>query len=179
MGNIADEKLVLAAKSGDQGAYVKLVERHYRCVFAVCMGVFGNVHDAEDAAQETIVKGLEKIDSLQDDKQFKCWITRIAKNYCFDVFRQRKRQKQLAEDKADLVESDNRKKDCPFDMTEALEKLPAELRLPLVMFYFENKSAKEIAALLDISHSGVCLKLRKARQRLHELLVDGGQHNEC
>lgn len=174
MKEIADEKLVLAAKAGDQGAYVKLVERHYRCVFAVCMGVFGNVHDAEDATQETIVKGLQKIGSLQDERQFKNWITRIAKNYCFDVFRQRKRQKQIVEDKVEQADPGNAQQDSPFDMNEALEKLSPELRLPLMMFYFENKSAREIAALLEISHSSVCLKLRKARRRLHELLIKEG-----
>lgn len=165
---------MLAVRSGQNEAYVELVERHYRCVFAVCMGVFGNIHDAEDAAQETMIRGLDKIDTLKDQRQFKCWITSIAKNLCLDIYRQRKRQQRLCEQKAELQESERGGHDYGFDIKEAIAKMPVELRLPLVLYYFENKSAKSIAEMLEISHSGACQRLRRARLKLHELLADQG-----
>ena len=47
--NCSDEKLVAGARRGEKSAYAVLVKRHYRGVFAVCLGVLGNVHDAEDS----------------------------------------------------------------------------------------------------------------------------------
>ena len=48
-----------------------------------------------------------------------------------------------------------------------------ELRLPLTMYYFEQKNAKIIAEKLKISHSGACQRLRDARKMLHEILTEG------
>jgi DNA-directed RNA polymerase specialized sigma24 family protein len=53
--------------------------------------------------------------------------------------------------------------------------LPQELRLPLLMFYFDGRNAKGIAASMNISHSGACQRLRMARQQLHQLLTERGQ----
>jgi DNA-directed RNA polymerase specialized sigma subunit len=47
--------------------------------------------------------------------------------------------------------------------------------VPLMMYYFDNKSAKTIARKLKISHSGVCQRLRDARKQLHKLLSEGVQ----
>ena len=63
------------------------------------------------------------------------------------------------------------------DLQEAIGRLPQEYRLPLVMYYFDNKSAKTIAEKLNISHSGVCYKIRAARKQLHKLLTER-VHNE-
>jgi len=59
------------------------------------------------------------------------------------------------------------------DLQQAIGRLPQEFRLPLVMYYFDNKSAKAIAEKLKISHSGVCQRIRAARKRLHKLLTEG------
>jgi RNA polymerase sigma-70 factor (ECF subfamily) len=55
-----DENVVRACRQGDSDAYAVLVNRHYRHVFALCLGVLGNIHDAEDIAQDAMLKGLEK-----------------------------------------------------------------------------------------------------------------------
>jgi RNA polymerase sigma-70 factor (ECF subfamily) len=167
------EKLESAVTNGKEGAYVELIERHYRRVFGVCMGVFGNVHDAEDVAQDTMMRGLKQFDTLKDKSQFSSWITRIARNRCIDIFRQRKRDRQLHHIQAEKLASEQSTKTTNEpELTEAIQKLPVELRIPLVMYYFENKSAKKIAELLEISHSNACQRLRRARQHLHTILIE-------
>jgi DNA-directed RNA polymerase specialized sigma subunit len=52
--------------------------------------------------------------------------------------------------------------------------LPQEFRVPLMMYYFDNKSAKTIAEKLNISHSGACQRIRAARKQLHRLLKQRG-----
>jgi len=61
-----DENLVAAAAAGDRDARAVLVRRHYERVFIVCLGMLGSVHDAEDIAQEAMLKGFTDIRKLRD-----------------------------------------------------------------------------------------------------------------
>jgi RNA polymerase sigma factor (sigma-70 family) len=151
------------------------VKRHYRHVFAVCLGILGNVHDAEDIAQETMLRGLVKIRKLGRGKQFEAWIVQIAKNLCIDFIRRRSRVKPLGPEQVmQAVQSsqDN------HELEQAIRRLPQELRLPLTMYYFDGKNAKKIAGKLKISHSGACQKIRTARKELHKLLTERGKDDQ-
>jgi len=163
----SDEILVAESCQGDKNAYAILVERHYRHVFAMCFGILTDIHDAEDIAQEVMLKGLLKIAELRKTEQFGRWLLRIAGNLCIDLLRRRKRIKLAYEYSAQTQQSINENHDLHW----AIKKLPGELRVPLVMYYFDNKNAKAIAERLNISHSGACQRIRTARQQLHELLT--------
>ena len=163
------ENLLHDFRRGDKSAYAVLVKRHYRSVFAVCLGMLGNVHDAEDMAQETMLKGFRKIRNLGGSDKFEVWILRIAKNLCIDFLRRKKRTKkiitgQIMETKTGTSEN--------HVLQQAVRRLPQEFRLPLTMYYFEQKNAKLIAEKLDISHSGACQRIRDARKMLHEILTE-------
>ncbi len=169
MNDRLDENVVRACRHGDKAAYAMLVKRHYRRVFALCLGVLGNIHDAEDIAQDAMLKGFLKIKKLGSGRQFEAWILQIAKNLCIDFLRRQKRIKLLAP--AQLMRPRQTTNEN-HDLQQAIERLPQELRLPLVMFYFDKKNAKAIAEKLNISHSGACQRIRKARQQLHKLLTE-------
>lgn len=169
MNDRLDETVVRACRDGDKAAYALLVKRHYRHVFAVCLGVLGNVHDAEDIAQDAMLKGLVKIKKLGKGEQFEAWILQIAKNLCIDFFRRQKRIKPLATEQ--LMQAGQRSQDN-HELEQAIRRLPQELRLPLTMYYFDGKNAKKIAGKLNISHSGACQRIRAARKELHKLLTE-------
>ena len=169
MNDRLDENVVQACRQGDMAAYALLVKRHYRHVFAVCLGVLGNVHDAEDVAQEAMLKGMLKIQKLNKDERFESWILQIAKNLCIDFLRRRKRVMPLAGEQPMQAGQTTKEN---HDLEHAIRRLPQELRLPLTMYYFDGKNAKTIAAKLNISHSGACQKIRTARKQLHELLTE-------
>lgn len=153
----------------DKAAYDVLVKEHYRHVFGACFAMLANVHDAEDAAQETMLKGFLKIRTLDDTERFRPWIVRVARNLCIDRLRRQSRRKLPVEKPASLSRQDL---DAQYDLEQAIKRLPQELRLPLLMFYFNGRNAKSIAASMNISHSGACQKLRMARQQLHQLLTE-------
>ena len=162
-----DDSVVRACQQDDKSAYSVLVKRHYKDVFALSLGILGNLHDAEDVAQEAMLKGFLKIKKLDKHEQFKTWILRIAKNLCLDLLRRRKcikaiTTKQPMQTGQRTIEDHN--------LQESIRRLPQELRVPLTMYYFDGKNAKTIAEKLNISHSGACQKLREARKQLHELL---------
>lgn len=172
MNGFSDEILVAAAQRGDKSAYSLLVKRHYRYVFAVCLGMLGNVHDAEDMAQDAMLKGFLKIGELRRGEQFGEWIVRVAKNLCVDFVRRKKHTRAL---RAEQVSYSPESSAARLDLEQALGRLPREYRVPLMMYYFDNKSAKTIAEKLKISYSGVCQRIRSARKQLHRLLSEGLQ----
>jgi len=170
LNDFSDDILVAASQKGNKNAYSLLVERHYRYVFALCLGMVGNVHDAEDIAQDSMLKGFLRIRNLRSSERFEHWVFRIARNLCIDFIRRKKRKKSF---QAEQPSRDLQKKASNNDLQEAIRRLPQELRLPLVMYYFDNKNAENIAKKLKISHSGACQRIRAARKQLHKLLVEG------
>lgn len=168
-----DESLVRACQRNDKTAYAVLVKRHYRHVFAMCLGMLGNVDDAEDVAQEAVLKGLLKIKKLDKAEQFESWILQIARNLCIDFLRRRKHAKAIG---IEQPTQPAQQAGGNHDLQQAIRLLPQELRVPLTMFYFDGKNAKTIARMLNISHSGACQRVRAARKQLHELLTEGTKH---
>jgi RNA polymerase sigma-70 factor, ECF subfamily len=171
-----DESAVRACRRGDKAAYALLVQKHYKRVFALCFGMLARVHDAEDMAQETLLKGFRSIGSLGKAEQFESWILRIARNACIDFLRKQKRAGRVPvrayDETPDGVTTNG---DC-HDLEQAIRKLPQELRLPLTLYYFEHKNAHLIGEMLGISHSLVCQRIREARNRLHRFLTERGCH---
>lgn len=168
-----DESLVRACQKDDKTAYAALAKRHYRHVFAMCLGMLANVDDAEDVAQESMLKGLLKIKNLEKAEQFESWILQIAKNLCVDFLRKRKRTKTIRIEQSKQSSKITSEK---HDLYRAIRQLPQEFRVPLTMFYFDGKNAKTIARKLNISHSGACQKIRMARKQLHIMLTEGTNH---
>ena len=173
MNDRAEENLVRACQQGDKAAYAGLVSRYHRRVFALCLGMVANAHDAEDVAQETMLKGLQNLRGLARPERFEPWILRIARNLCLDLLRRQKRARSLPVESPPPAEAATHEN---HDLERAIARLPQELRLPLVLFYFEHRDAGSIAGTLGISQSLVYERLRAARESLHELLIERGTH---
>ena len=174
MNDCSDENLVTASRRGNKGAYAQLVEKYYRRLFLICLGIVGNVHDAEDAEQETILKGFLEISTLRESSRFGPWIIKIARSLCINFVRRNQRGSRILEKKAVQPEE---KSDLNDNLQQAIEKLPMEVRLPLVMYYFDGQSVQKVADNLEMSTSAVYSKLRDAIKELHRLLAVQGDEN--
>ena len=171
MNDRSDESLVVACRAGDRSVYELLIRRYYKRVFLVCLGILGNVHDAEDIAQDAMLKGYVQISTLRDGSQFGPWVVKIARRLCINFICRKERAKKIVAEKAiqanqSVTDNDN--------LQLAIEQLPQEIRLPLVMYYFDGQSVKTVAKTLDMSSSSVYLKLRTAVRELHNLLAGQG-----
>ena len=171
MKDHSDEKLVADSCNGDKTAYEQLVERYYKQVFLVCLGILGNSQDAEALAQEALLKGYLEISTIRKSSQFGPWITRIARNQCINIVRRKQRSREIAGEKAKQPNNMSEQND---NLQLAIEKLPMEIRLPLVMYYFDGQSVQKVAEKLDISTSAVYSKLREAIKELHRILAGQG-----
>lgn len=171
MNDRSDESLVVACRAGDRSAYELLIRKYYKHVFLVCLGILGNVHDAEDIAQDTMLKGYVQISTLRDGSQYGRWIAKITRSVCINFIRRKENAKKIMAEKArqanqSVTDNDN--------LQLAIEQLPQGIRLPLIMYYFDGQSVKTVAKTLGMSTSSVYLKLRTAVRELHNLLVRQG-----
>ena len=171
MNGRLEENLVASCGKADASAYAGLVKAYSRRVFAVCLGMLGNGHDAEDLAQQALLKGLTDIGQLRDDEQFGAWICRIAKNLCIDFIRRQKLKQSvlLQKSPAGTVSS----KEYP-ELQNALAKLPEDYRTALMLYYFDGRSTQKIAESLGISQAAVHARLSRARKQLRKLLEAQG-----
>ena len=138
MNGLSDNILVAACETSGKAAYAVLVKRYYKNVFALCLGMVGNVHDAEDLTQETMLRGFLKINQLRGDELFNRWILKIGRNLCIDFIRRRKKQDLFMEKKL-MRAGQITNKNENYRLENAIGSLPQEIRLPLVLYYFNNK----------------------------------------
>jgi RNA polymerase sigma factor (sigma-70 family) len=174
LNDCSDENLVAASREGDKSAYAQLVEKYYKRIFLICLGIVGNVHDAEDVAQETILKGFLEISTLRESSRFGPWIIKIARSLCINFVRRNQRGRRILEKRAAQSDEQSGRND---NLQQAIEILPMEIRLPLVMYYFDGQSVQKVADNLDMSTSAVYSKLRDAIKELHRLLAVQGDEN--
>ena len=173
MNGDLEKKLVAACRNGDRSAYVGLVKAYSGRVFAICLGTLNNAHDAEDIAQQTLLKAFTGIKQLRDDEQFGAWIARIAKNLCIDLIRRQRHKKNYFVEPT--VAGQSSTKEYP-ELQAALSKLSEEHRLVLMLYYFDGRSTKNIAETFEISEAAVQTRISRARKQLREILdTEGGE----
>lgn len=178
---IDDATLVARAQTGDAAAMNTLLERHYDRIHAVCRRVTGSAADADDAAQEAMIKIVRAIGTFDGRSQFSTWCYRIATNVSLDELRRRGRRPQLhtvrpgadeeppepVDDRAerDVVSPVNR-----LVVEQAIASLPIEFRTPLVMRDVGDLDYSEIAAALGIPIGTVKSRIARGRRQLVEFL---------
>jgi len=140
-------------------------------VFAICLGMLGHRDDAEDIAQQALLKGFTDINKLRDEEQFGAWISRIAKNLCIDFIRRRKRTQSIIAKRVWAAQSGSQEYS---GLKSALGELSEEYRLALVLYYFDGRSTKSIAETLMISEAAAQTRLSRARKQLRKLLETKG-----
>lgn len=150
------------------GALIIDSERH---MYVTARSILSEDEDCADAIQETIVKAFSKINSLKQDAYAKTWLIRILINECYNVLRQKSRQIPMDVEGEMAAKAAVEPKDYS-DLYRAVSQLQEDLRMPVVLYYGEDFSVREIAQVLEISEGAVQKRLARARQKLKRLLED-------
>lgn len=180
-----DGELVTAAQAGDATAMDLLLRRHYDRVHAVCRRIAGATRDADDAAQETMIRVVRSLDRFDGRASFGTWVYRIATNTALDELRKRKRRPQLHV----VDDDDTRVLDGPVDqiahrqidsvadritIDDALAELPDDFKAAVVMRDVGDLDYAEIATALDLPIGTVKSRIARGRRLLIEKL---GNHD--
>jgi RNA polymerase sigma-70 factor (ECF subfamily) len=169
----ADRERVLRFQAGDESAFEEIVRAHEERLARLVYRLLGWSPDGDDILQEVFVAVLGNLHRFRGDAKFSTWITTIAVRKC----RSHQRRQWLWFKSRARVAEERRKDIAPFDggaddgheeLRSAVRALPAKLREPLVLRYFEELPIPEIAAALGISVGAVDVRLNRARQRLKE-----------
>jgi RNA polymerase sigma-70 factor (ECF subfamily) len=143
--------------------------------FRVARGVLRNTDDAEDIAQEALLRAYRRFARLRDPSRFRAWLVRIAFRLALDQARSARRREQretlwavntprpTAEDIAASNEFSRR-------LEQAMETLPKKSRLVLLLASMEGHSLEEVAELLQLPLGTVKSRLHSARKQLAEKL---------
>jgi RNA polymerase sigma-70 factor (TIGR02960 family) len=91
----AEERELSRARSGDEGAFERLVEPYRRELLVHCYRILGSVHDAEDMLQETLMSAWRGLDAFEGRASVRTWLYRIATNACLGVLRRARPSREI------------------------------------------------------------------------------------
>ena len=172
----SDEALMARVARGDEPAFRALARRHLPAMVGLARRILGNAADAEDVAQEAMLRVWVHAPRWQPLALFRTWLTRVVVNLCLD----RKRRAPWVELEAageivdpapgasELAERGERER----LVAEAIAKLPDRQRAAIVLTYSEGMSNAQVAEALGTSVSAVETLLVRGKQNLRRALND-------
>jgi RNA polymerase sigma-70 factor (ECF subfamily) len=178
---VQPESPIERAMAGDQDAFRQLVEEHQHDVYALALRLTRDPHLAHDIAQESFIRAWRSLPKFRGDSAFGTWLHRITVN---TAWTQRSRAKRHQHD--ELPEIGTAAVPHPLSDPEyagmtlelrgrlggALDRLPLEQRMIVLMKDVYDWSHVEIAEALDISVSASKVRLHRAHLRLRGILEE-------
>jgi len=170
----SDEALMARVARGDERAFQLLARRHLPAMLGLARRILRNGADAEDVAQEALMRVWTYAPRWRPLALFRTWLTRVVVNLCLD----RKRRAPWVELDAageivdpapgatEKAETDERER----MVASAIDKLPARQRGAIMLTYSEGMSNAEVADILDTSVSAVETLLVRGKQNLRRTL---------
>lgn len=170
----SDETLMARVAKGDQVAFRLLARRHLPAMAGLARRILGNAAEAEDVAQEAMLRVWTHAPRWQPLAAFRTWLTRVVVNLCLD---RKRRAPMLGLDEAGEVadpapgageqaEADERDR----LLAAAIERLPTRQRTAIVLTYREGLSNAQVADMLGTSVSAVETLLVRGKQNLRRTL---------
>ncbi len=167
--------------AGDTECFACLIDRYSERVYTLILKVVRNREDAEELAQDVFMKVFKSLPSFKGDSSFATWIYRIAYNTAISETRKKKYEYLAVEDtqlsnasEEDIADAwglaDSSKQ--VEQLEKALELLPPDDRAIILLFYMQEKTVEEIAAITDLTQTNVKTKLFRIRKRLYTILKE-------
>ncbi|MDQ0062784.1 RNA polymerase sigma factor [Paenibacillus harenae] len=150
----------------------------------LCYVAYSYVRDrsrAEDAVQEAFVNAYLKVRQLKDKDRPYPWLVRIVINQCLNTIRNHKREKlagHVPERSIASTEDVYMERSRDREVYAGIMSLEAKFRMPIILYYFEDMSVKEMAYALGIGEGAAKTRLARGRKQLENLLRRGDS-DEC
>ena len=154
------------------------VRQYQRLLFGIAYWWTGSRTDAEELTQEAFFQAYRSRSSLREIEAVKGWLVGILRHCYAQMYRKGGSRMEMPLDEVMEtsgetinLQSDGANSHDSLALHQALERLDERHRLPLVLFYFQELSYREIADTLELPLGTVMSRLSRARQLLHESLT--------
>jgi RNA polymerase sigma-70 factor (ECF subfamily) len=168
-----DDYLVLLAQGGSREAFARLAARWTPKLLAFAARALGTTEVAKDVVQDTWESVVRGLSGLDDPARFRAWIYAIAARKCADALRGKYRITRIAasaeamSDPPADAESDSNTR---LDLRAAMKRLPPEQSIAVSLYFGEEMSVADIAAITGAPQGTVKSRLFAARKALRETL---------
>ena len=183
---IPSEELMARIAEGDQDVFEVLVDRHQTSILNLIYRFVGDRTQAKDLAQEVFIRVWQAAKTYKPEAKFTTWLYRITANLCLNELKSSRRRKlfqflQFGEDQENtieevLVDASPSPEDLLLSreqsrrISDALQSLPDNQRLALILKRYDDLSYQEIAQIIGCSVSAVDSLIVRAKRTLQEKL---------
>jgi RNA polymerase sigma-70 factor (ECF subfamily) len=180
-----DQRLLLvAAQAGDERAFRRLVEPYRHALEVHCYRMLGSAQDAEDLAQETLLRAWRALERFEPRVQFQTWLYRIATNACLDELERRPRRPQPVDPFPDRPSDETAspiydpaarfaiREGMELALLRAIQDLPGRQRAVLIFRDVLGWTAPEVAEVLGATVASVNSALQRARGTIQQQLPE-------
>jgi RNA polymerase sigma-70 factor (ECF subfamily) len=187
-GHDTNQRLLLAcAQAGDERAFRRLVEPYRHALEVHCYRMLGSAQDAEDLAQETLLRAWRALDRFEPRVRFQTWLYRIATNACLDELERRPRRPVPVDPFPDRPSDDAAsqtydpvaryaiREGMELALLRAIQELPGRQRAVLIFRDVLGWTAPEVAELLESTVASVNSALQRARGTIDQRLPETAQ----
>jgi len=189
VGRFNEERLIQRVREGEHELFYELIRPYERRVYSAALAILRNEANAEDAAQEAVLKAFKNIRQFRGEARFSTWLIQITVNEA--RMRRRKEHAHLVEPIVDREDAEGdytprdfadwreipsetlERKEVREKLAEALEALGHIYREVFVLRDMQHLSIEETAKALGISTASVKTRLLRARLMLRDLLAPG------
>ena len=149
--------------------FTEAAERFLDMVWRIALNWFKNPADAEDAAQNVMLRLWRTDTDFESWDHLRHWLARVTVNECkrLSLHPWRRRTVPLEEAPETAFEDRERR-----ELYEAVMALPAKYRLPLYLYYYEGYAVNEVGELLGLRPSTVQTRLARGREKLKKMLTE-------
>jgi RNA polymerase sigma-70 factor (ECF subfamily) len=177
--NDAEKLLVKRAQKGDAAAFESLYNQHLKRVYNIAWRMMGNGADAEDVAQEVMLKAWRALPKFKMDSAFGTWLYRITMNACSDELRRRKKKtvsvEEMSESGREIASEGFEERSVDGgSIAGAVARLGKDYRAALVLRDVEGYAYEEIARILRCPIGTVRSRINRAREQMRGMLYAEG-----
>ena len=176
-----ESKTLERAQKGDEAAFEELLITYEKRIYNIAYRMMRNQSDAQDMAQEAIIKAYRNLHTFKGTCMFSSWVYRITVNTCLDEIRKRKKRNVLFmdamdgegagfTDKAPLPEQMMESKEEYARILSAINALNEEYKTVIVLRDMQGFSYRDISQIIDCNIGTVKSRINRARNILKTVL---------
>ena len=179
MNHQSDQYYIRLILEGKTNVFAILVERYQDMVYTVAHRMVRNKEEAEEIAQDTFIKAFKVLDTYRGDSKFSTWLYTIVYRKSLDGIKKKKRTRvfelieEISESDIELVHdalSYIQDKERKQIISDSIKKLAEDEAVIVTLYYFEEKSIKEIKEIINLTENNIKIKLYRSRKKLYSIL---------